>query len=70
MTVHDVDHVLGVFRLLFTVSQMGQLSVVVSVVKCVLAIKANILILGDRKSAVDQGLLLVRELNHSIITRK
>jgi len=70
LTVYDVDHVLGVFRLLFTVSQMGQLSVVVSVVKCVLAIKANILILGDRKSAVDQGLLLVRELYHSIITRK
>lgn len=70
LTVHDVDHILGVFRLLFTVSEMGQLSIVVSIVKRVLAIEANILILRNRKSAVDQGLLLVRELNHSIVSSK
>ena len=65
MVVDDTDDILGILRLLLTVSEVGQLSVIVGIMEGVLAVQANILVLRNNKPTVDQCLLLVGKLRHS-----
>lgn len=69
MVIDNVDHILGVFRLLFAVSEMRQLSIIVCVMECMFTVQADVFVFHNDISAVDEGLVFVCVFHHGFVGR-